>query len=67
MIVRLKDIYLQEKHVTIKFQFYDSPIKSIALGQYSLAEAKFQFYDSPIKSRHRTSIVRLERNWVSIL
>ena len=34
----------------LKFQFYDSPIKSISKSRFNLLVTEFQFYDSPIKS-----------------
>ena len=52
MIVRLKATLMDKIEVRKgKFQFYDSPIKSLLkhrpLGNLNM----FQFYDSPIKSR----------------
>ena len=50
MIVRLKACYEITRNKKQKFQFYDSPIKSMVTYVDFCAGIGFQFYDSPIKS-----------------
>ena len=62
MIVRLKAACTccSDIKITIKFQFYDSPIKSVQFLAEKFNGDLFQFYDSPIKrealSLHDTRI-----------
>ena len=49
MIVRLKDERPVVAGVSISFQFYDSPIKSLWRAYTDRRLTEFQFYDSPIK------------------
>ena len=52
MIVRLKDHDSPERTRAVRrFQFYDSPIKSLDGTGIQPRRRWFQFYDSPIKSR----------------
>ena len=67
MIVRLKGIVrVLVIRTYMKFQFYDSPIKSTLFHSPCTTFRGFQFYDSPIKrTNHMIRIV--PTNWVSIL
>ena len=52
MIVRLKEELIVQTSISpTKFQFYDSPIKSIILYCIYFIFFVFQFYDSPIKRK----------------
>ena len=49
-IVRLKDASSLERIIFIRFQFYDSTIKSMFENGFECGFSIFQFYDSTIKS-----------------
>ena len=64
MIVRLKVFFRELYKYTIKkFQFYDSPIKSLSnLYFKEVFFISFQFYDSPIKSLYNTMSMEIPYN-----
>ena len=49
-IVRLKHFALVDQTRVIKFQFYNSPIKTDKLHIDEAGGTEFQFYNSPIKT-----------------